>query len=203
MACLYKAWKIFAIQAHGGVVRSGDKTILTEFDGFQITTADELYQTVWDTYSDQDIVRSPISGIVVEEAILGEEELDEETVVLRIRTDNEKSAEELVQADARGRRLQRPRKDRRVTNTCRVASRKDRRVPRWSSRSSKTSVRFDWRVGLEASYGDWGIEIYVVGELIYRTYTNMFTELTSLSYRIVVWELRSSVCEQDQHLAFL
>ena len=75
-------------------VQRGDELLQIHFDGHCITSADELYHTVWETYSDHVSIQSPVSGIIGDtetdiDAIFKSAELDgidEETVLMEITT---------------------------------------------------------------------------------------------------------------------
>ena len=82
-----------------GFAQAGDKLATIDWDAHTITSADELYHTVWETFSEQTLIRAPISGVVdgVKELNPLLEELDEETVVVRMKTDDGS-----IQQDASG-----------------------------------------------------------------------------------------------------
>mmetsp|Transcript_20429 Transcript_20429/g.42654 ORF Transcript_20429/g.42654 Transcript_20429/m.42654 type:complete len:188 (+) Transcript_20429:206-769(+) len=73
-------------------INRGDELLQIHFDGHSITSADELYHTVWETFSDHLSIRSPVSGSIPQtesdiDATLKSIELDgidEETVLMDI-----------------------------------------------------------------------------------------------------------------------
>mmetsp|Transcript_70 Transcript_70/g.127 ORF Transcript_70/g.127 Transcript_70/m.127 type:complete len:187 (+) Transcript_70:338-898(+) len=73
-------------------VRKGDELLQIHFDGHAITSADELYHTVWETFSDHVSIRSPIAGSIrhnernVDELVESFEldGIDETTVLMEI-----------------------------------------------------------------------------------------------------------------------
>ncbi len=78
-------------------LKRGDELIQIHFDGHSITSADELYHTVWETFSDHLSIVSPVSGKATEnksntEAMLKslqEDGFDEDTVLMGIETPQE------------------------------------------------------------------------------------------------------------------
>ena len=69
----------------GWVANAGDDLLAIDWDAHKITSADELYHTVWETFSDTTYIKVPISGEII--AIIqpdDEEELDEDTVLVRM-----------------------------------------------------------------------------------------------------------------------
>lgn len=66
--------------------KAGDDLLIIDWDAHKITSADELYHTVWETFSETTYIQSPISGVIQDVHLLSpdEEELDEDTVLLRI-----------------------------------------------------------------------------------------------------------------------
>ena len=81
----------------GAAVQRGDELLQIHFDGHSISSADELYHTVWETFSDHLSILSPVSGKIVEtesemNAILSsfeEEGFDEQTVLMGIESREE------------------------------------------------------------------------------------------------------------------
>lgn len=75
----------------GWFARAGDKLVVIDWDAHSITSADELYHTVWETFSEQTVVCAPIAGVVDEVNTISPlvEDLDEDTVLVRMRTDAE------------------------------------------------------------------------------------------------------------------
>lgn len=72
-------------------VQAGEKLVAIDWEAHKITSADELYHTVWDTVSEQTLLPTPISG-VVEQIVCFDpvvEDLDEDTVVVQMRADDE------------------------------------------------------------------------------------------------------------------
>mmetsp|Transcript_1701 Transcript_1701/g.4402 ORF Transcript_1701/g.4402 Transcript_1701/m.4402 type:complete len:180 (+) Transcript_1701:101-640(+) len=80
-------------QNNGISVKRGDELLQIHFDGHSISNADELYHTVWETFSDYLSIVSPVDGKLIDvksdEIVLLEEGLDEETVLLAIETTEE------------------------------------------------------------------------------------------------------------------
>eukprot|EP00536_Pseudo-nitzschia_multiseries_P007691 jgi/Psemu1/196183/e_gw1.183.103.1 len=78
-------------------VRRGDELLQIHFDGHSITGADELYHTVWETFSDHVSIRSPVSGTIHHgrrnsDEVLESFELDgidDSTVLMEITASNE------------------------------------------------------------------------------------------------------------------
>jgi glycine cleavage system H lipoate-binding protein len=65
------------------IVSKGDELLQIHFEGHTITSADELYHTVWETYSDLLSVKSPVSGAVVD-ITHDHEDFDEGTVIVKM-----------------------------------------------------------------------------------------------------------------------
>lgn len=75
-------------------LQRGDELLRIHFDGHSITSADELYHTVWETFSDHLSIMSPVSGKTTENESacfksLEEEGVDEESVLMGIETTQE------------------------------------------------------------------------------------------------------------------
>jgi hypothetical protein len=62
----------------GGFVDRGQDLMRINFDGHSITSADELYHTVWDTFSDQVSIFSPLPGLLLPIAVR-DEKINEDT----------------------------------------------------------------------------------------------------------------------------
>ena len=81
----------------GTRLKRGDELLRIHFDGHSITSADELYHTVWETFSDHLSILSPVSGRTAENESdlnaslksLEEDGFDEETVLMDIETTQE------------------------------------------------------------------------------------------------------------------
>ena len=55
------------IKQHDGAhVQRGDELLQIHFDGHSISSADELYHTVWESFSDHLSILSPVSGSIIE-----------------------------------------------------------------------------------------------------------------------------------------
>lgn len=68
-------------------VKAGDRLIKINWEGHSISSADELYHTVWHTYSGETILHSPLAGSIVDRIMDDERcNLDEDTVLVRIMT---------------------------------------------------------------------------------------------------------------------
>lgn len=69
----------------GWVANAGDDLLAIDWDAHKITSADELYHTVWETFSDTTHIKVPISGEIIAIIQPGEEEeVDEDTVLVRM-----------------------------------------------------------------------------------------------------------------------
>ena len=68
-------------------VSKGDELLQIHFEGHTITSADELYHTIWETYSDLLSVKSPVSGSVVD--ITHDDDFDEDTVIVKMEVSEE------------------------------------------------------------------------------------------------------------------
>ena len=56
-----------------------------EWEGHWITSADELYHTVWETFSGMTHIKSPVSGVVEEVKIIPPSIcLDDDTVLVKL-----------------------------------------------------------------------------------------------------------------------
>ncbi|VEU34492.1 unnamed protein product [Pseudo-nitzschia multistriata] len=75
-------------------VQRGDELMHIHFDGHAITSADELYHTVWETFSDRLSIASPLSGTIRRNGSHGDDTeglesletdgIDDDTVLLEI-----------------------------------------------------------------------------------------------------------------------
>ena len=73
------------IGRNGWVAKAGDEVLAIDWDAHKITAADELYHTVWETFSETTYIKAPVSGDIVAIIQPGEEEtLDEDTVLVRM-----------------------------------------------------------------------------------------------------------------------
>jgi len=72
-------------------VSAGDGIVEIDWDAHKITSADELYHTVWETISESTVIQAPVAGVVehVERIYPSYEEIDEDTVLCRIQTDDD------------------------------------------------------------------------------------------------------------------
>ena len=74
-------------------VKRGDELLQIHYDGHSISNADELYHTVWETFSDHVSIMSPVDGRTIEidsnQHATFEEGIDEETVLIGIETSEE------------------------------------------------------------------------------------------------------------------
>lgn len=71
-------------------VRHGQDLLHIEWGAHIITTADELYHTQWETIFDTSTIKAPVSGKVEDIQLLAspeEEELDEDMVLVTLKTD--------------------------------------------------------------------------------------------------------------------
>merc|ERR1712129_175737 len=64
-------------------IDEGKMLVQIEWEGQSITSADELYHTVWETYEGMTCIQSPVSG-VVEDAVGMPCGIDEETILLKM-----------------------------------------------------------------------------------------------------------------------
>lgn len=74
------------------MINAGEDLLHIEWDGHMITSADELYHTVWETITDTTKIEAPLSGKIEQvHSITSEEdeEIDEDTVLVQIATDGE------------------------------------------------------------------------------------------------------------------
>lgn len=76
--------------------RRGEELLQIHFDGYSVTCADELYHSVWESYSDSISVQSPVSGKIVDTKkadiifkFLQRDGIDEETVLIEMMTTEE------------------------------------------------------------------------------------------------------------------
>ena len=73
------------IGRNGWVAKAGDEVLAIDWDAHKIIAADELYHTVWETFSETTYIKAPVSGDLVAIIQPGEEEtLDEDTVLVRM-----------------------------------------------------------------------------------------------------------------------
>lgn len=97
---------IKAVQTNiGWLTKEGDSLVVIDWDAHIISSADELYHTVWETVSEQTTVRAPISGVVEHINAINslKDSLDEDTILARIKTDTaslHQSGEQLMAEDA-------------------------------------------------------------------------------------------------------
>ena len=90
---------------NGWFAKEGDSLVVIDWDAHIISSADELYHTVWETVTEQTTLRSPVSGVVEKINAINtlKEDLDEDTVLARIKVDSESlhlSDEHLMGEDA-------------------------------------------------------------------------------------------------------
>lgn len=84
-------------QKHGVPIERGDELLQIHFDGHSITSADELYHTVWETFSDHLSISSPVSGNTTKTESdmnallhsLEQDGFDEKTVLMDIKATEE------------------------------------------------------------------------------------------------------------------
>lgn len=71
-------------------VKPEDILIHVEWEGHSITSADELYHTIWNTFSGETVIRSPVAGTVLETWNNDDDNMDcileEDTVLVRMLT---------------------------------------------------------------------------------------------------------------------
>lgn len=67
-------------------VEKGENLLSMDWDGHAITTADELYHTVWETISGTYSLKSPISG-TIDYMIDGDDIVDEDEVLVTLSTE--------------------------------------------------------------------------------------------------------------------
>ena len=86
-------------ETSGWFARAGDNLVTIDWDAHIITSADELYHTIWDTVSEQTVLRAPISGVVDHIKTINTlvEDLDEDTVLVKMKTDYESLNESSTQ----------------------------------------------------------------------------------------------------------
>eukprot|EP00531_Pseudo-nitzschia_arenysensis_P016302 CAMPEP_0116157126 /NCGR_PEP_ID=MMETSP0329-20121206/23182_1 /TAXON_ID=697910 /ORGANISM="Pseudo-nitzschia arenysensis, Strain B593" /LENGTH=157 /DNA_ID=CAMNT_0003654221 /DNA_START=30 /DNA_END=503 /DNA_ORIENTATION=- len=88
---------VTSLQQPKASFKRGDELLRINFDGHSITSADELYHTVWETFSDQLSIVSPVSGKATETESslesLEEDGFDEDTVLVGIETTKEECEE--------------------------------------------------------------------------------------------------------------
>jgi glycine cleavage system H lipoate-binding protein len=65
-------------------IKAGETILTIEWEGHTITSADELYHTVWETLEGTTAIRSPVNGIV--EDISDDINLDENSILVRMAT---------------------------------------------------------------------------------------------------------------------
>ena len=74
-------------------VATGQELLQIHFEGHSITSADELYHTVWDTFSDQVNIESPLAGSLItddnNDLMTPGEFIDEDTVLVSLKVDEE------------------------------------------------------------------------------------------------------------------
>lgn len=74
------------VVAHGTNVRRGENLMRLEWEGHSITSADELYHTVWETFEGETSIKSPVAGTIEAVMDCDTEALDDETVLVRMTT---------------------------------------------------------------------------------------------------------------------
>ena len=78
---------------HTGSVERGQELLQIHFEGHSITSADELYHTVWETFSDQVNIVSPISGNLSDDNNPidddGDPIIDEDTVLASLKVEED------------------------------------------------------------------------------------------------------------------
>ncbi len=84
---------VTSLQQPNASFKRGDELLRINFDGHSITSADELYHTVWETFSDQLSIVAPVSGKATETESslesLEEDGFDQDTVLVGIETTKE------------------------------------------------------------------------------------------------------------------
>ena len=71
-------------------IKRGHELVNIEWEGHSITCADELYHTVWETFSGSTLVESPVTGVVDEiHTVSPSMCFDEETVLIKMTTTQE------------------------------------------------------------------------------------------------------------------
>jgi hypothetical protein len=65
-------------------ITAGDAILNIDWEGHSITSADELYHTVWETVEGTKSIRSPVDGVIQE--IVDDISLDADSVLVRMVT---------------------------------------------------------------------------------------------------------------------
>jgi len=70
------------------VVKEGDLLLTVEWEGHTITSADELYHTVWETFEGTKSIRSPVNGFLQKNISFddNDNDFDENSVLIRMNT---------------------------------------------------------------------------------------------------------------------
>ena len=68
------------------MVDEGESLLMIDWDGHRITTADELYHTVWETISGTYVLPAPVNGRI-EYIIKGNDVVDEDEILATLSTD--------------------------------------------------------------------------------------------------------------------
>ena len=80
--------KVVQSSATSRRVEKGQELLQIHFEGHSITSADELYHTVWETFSDQINIVTPIAGSLGENEIeQNADSIDEESVLVTLEVD--------------------------------------------------------------------------------------------------------------------
>jgi hypothetical protein len=66
-------------------IAQGRELVQVEWEGHSITSADELYHTVWESFSGMTPIESPVSGVVEEVNVIPPSMcLDDDTVLVQL-----------------------------------------------------------------------------------------------------------------------
>ena len=78
---LQKSW----IRGNMAKIQAGEELVSLQWEGYSRTAADELYHTVWESVEGTEIIRSPVTGRILQTVDVEEEgEIDDETVLAEI-----------------------------------------------------------------------------------------------------------------------
>lgn len=69
------------------MVEAGDNLLQIEWEGHSITSADELYHTVWETFSGETNIQSPLTGNILDMVVLGSSDDDDDTTLIVVDED--------------------------------------------------------------------------------------------------------------------
>jgi hypothetical protein len=72
--------------SRAAAIHPGHKLLNLEWEGHSITSADELYHTVWESFSGVTTIESPVSGFVEEVEHSSNMYLDDDTILVKLTT---------------------------------------------------------------------------------------------------------------------